>query len=94
MVAIKGVEIPASCKCCIRRMTCSSYLNQYAEDPSSIYSYGQHERPDSCPLVELVTCKDCAIGQREKSRNCGKYCVHLGRITEDDWWCADAEKKE
>ena len=51
------------------------------------------ERPSNCPLMEVVTCKDCSIGKRECSYS-GKYCTYTGRITEDDFYCADAERKK
>lgn len=51
------------------------------------------ERAKDCPLAEIVACKDCAKGQREYSIS-GKYCIWMGGITEDDFYCADAERRE
>ena len=57
MVAIKDTEMPKSCGVCPRITTCSTYLNQYVNYPSTRYSYGQDKRPNNCPLVEIVDCK-------------------------------------
>ncbi len=45
MIAIKGMEMPKSCADCERGSICGYGLG-----------YG---RPDDCPLVEIVTCKNC-----------------------------------
>ena len=42
---------------------------------------------------KVITCKDCTKGQREYTDS-KKYCMWLGRITEDDFYCADAERRE
>lgn len=53
----------------------------------------ENHRAENCPLTEIVTCKDCSIGGRECSIS-GKYCIHIGKTTEDDFFCADGERKE
>ena len=97
MVAIKDTEMPKSCGVCPRITTCSTYLNQYVNYPSTRYSYGQDKRPNNCPLVEIVTCKECEHSRtcviEEKTHrfcNCEKH--RLQEVT-DDYFCGDGEMK-
>ena len=88
MIVIKDMKMPKSC------FQCDFYSNEYGcklkfteECNPSV------EKPIDCPLAEIVTCKDCIKGQRERS-NSKKYCMWTGRITEDDFYCADGERRE
>lgn len=94
MIAVKDiVEMPQSCGECPRTTMCSTYLNQYVNCPSTRYSYGQDKRPNDCPLVEIVTCKDCKYCVMTEL---GCYCDrHIHRLdTHLDKYCADAERRE
>ena len=93
MIAIKGMEMPercAKCKFCINERT-----NDYG-------SFGEcsllkrkkvnclaWSRDDSCPLVEIVTCKDC-----KKMDTRYSYCGVIGNITDKDFYCASAKRRD
>lgn len=99
MIAIKGMEMPSECMECMfcNHIKNNDYSLRYGDcailGDGEIMNLLLHRKHTDCPLVEIVTCKDCAIGGREHSES-GKYCIHTGRITEDDFYCADAERRE
>ena len=50
---------------------------------------------------ELVRCKDCKISKLEKvfknvptSTETVRWCELINRYVDDDWFCADGERKE
>lgn len=45
------------------------------------------KRADDCPLVEIVTCKDC-------KHNKNGVCPNYRRFVEDNFYCADGERRE
>ena len=98
MVAIKDTEMPKNCKYCTRTTICGAYLNQYIKDPSSLYSYGISERPDDCPLVEIIPCKDCNNHGLDKEHHPdidgARYCPTLHTYTGFDYYCGDAERRQ
>jgi len=88
MIAIKDmVEMPKSCGECLRTEMCSTYLNQYVYHPSTRYSYGQDKRPNDCPLVEIVTCKDCKHRQYS-------YCDYHNCYLTKNGFCNNAKRRE
>lgn len=48
----------------------------------------QTKRNPSCPLVEIITCKDC------DNRCTGGLCTKHNITVTKDFYCADGEKKE
>ena len=56
------------------------------------------ERAKDCPLVEIVTCKNCKHKVFLASDNDGKITYmcdkHCKNITDEDFYCADAERRE
>lgn len=92
MVAIKDMEMPESCIDCpltyprwdfdIGCKCCKAIIGHHEE-------YGEYKttRHLDCPLVEIVTCKDCRSECTEK--NGEKFSE-----TRPDFFCADAERKE
>ena len=102
MVAIKDMEMPKSCGVCPRITTCSTYLNQYVKYPSTRYSYGQDKRPNNCPLVEIVTCKDCKHQEDilvALYKDCTKKVLHIckkkhGMGVSEEWYCRDGKRRE
>lgn len=44
-------------------------------------------KPVDCPLVEIITCKDC-----KHYRNGLEHCTQYVMPTNDDFYCADAER--
>lgn len=98
MIGIKGMEMPNDCMKCnfcnhIKSNDYGTYGDCVILGDNERMNLLLHQKHTDCPLVEIVTCKDCAIGGRKHSGS-GKYCMHTGRITEDDFYCADAERKE
>ena len=43
-------------------------------------------------VSELIRCKDCKHGQ--KRTNPYMYCDIFGAVTETEWFCSKAERKE
>lgn len=85
MVAIKDMEMPESCADCERGSICG-------------YGLG-YSRAKNCPLVEIVTCKDCKYYRNKENKH--SYCTKrlnvdsiTDRYREPDYYCADAERKE
>lgn len=82
MIAIKGMKMPKNC------VECNDLGLQEALDCRLIYSgcanCGRH--PD-CPLVEIVTCKDCKY-------NYENSCDFDGFGIDDDYFCANGERRK
>ena len=95
MVGIKDMEMPKSCNECpfkandyvCRLLDCAFSCNHFKE------------RNYNCPLVEIVTCKDCKhnayqIVKYEDSEPTRVYCrKHKIHPCIDDF-CADAKRRE
>lgn len=49
---------------------------------------------EECGFQELIRCKDCCMGE-PYPREAGKTWCHLmSEPHKDDWYCADAERKD
>ena len=77
MIGIKGTEMPkrcAKCKACINKKT-----NDYGSYGECLLQKNKQvnclvwRRDEKCPLVEIITCKDCKYWQKIKD--------HHGRCT-------------
>lgn len=62
MIAIKGMEMPKDCIGC---RIGDSVLNCPCKGSTLLFDYQDRRHPD-CPLVEIVTCKDCKHWQKIK----------------------------
>lgn len=52
-------------------------------------------RHPNCPLVEIVTCKNCDHCRFESVEGIPYYwCDKDDRVTSEDYYCADAERRE
>ena len=50
-------------------------------------------RSNDCPLVEIITCKNCKKGHKYKNvEEC--YCDFLRDDVDVDFYCAEAERRE
>lgn len=62
MVAIKGTKMPLCCEVCDFRKSDpysgEVYCSKAIGSNTIIY---EKERLENCPLVEIVTCKDCEL---------------------------------
>lgn len=98
MVVIKDMQMP---KCCIH---CPVFDGEYGlcnmtgEQETGMAA---EERPDNCPLVPVVTCKDCKYWNR-KEEYCKKLSSTMGYLedecylvcTDPDFFCADGQRGE
>ena len=93
MIAIKEMKMPNSCSEC--NLTTRKTWNYVCSINLKDIDCTETKRPKDCPLVEIVTCKDCKHLDKET-----EYCKHW---TEDayytvctgaDFCCADAERKD
>ena len=99
MIAIKGMGMPSCClwDCPLAREDGGAC--QLADVRTS-----DNGRPKDCPLVEIVTCKDCKhrdkvhpswlSNKKEEVYFCtlqsDEYCYEV----EDDFYCKDGERRE
>ena len=102
MIAIKEMDIPnrcAKCKFCLRQGT-----NNYGSFGKCLLQKNKRvnclawNRDDDCPLIEIVTCKNCKYWDKEDG-----YCKlssHInGRIdyvlyTNTDFFCKNGKRRE
>ena len=93
MVAIKDMKMPKSCTECpmthedkqSRDLCEFTYLNV-------TYEVRKNLKHSDCPLVEIVTCKDCKYTRQNDDND--RYCDLNGRYYDPDYYCADAERRE
>lgn len=84
MVAIKDMEMPDSCNECRMKKRCEyGIAGGWRED----------KRVDGCPLVEIITCKDCDNWDKRHYRGESCYCGMRMRHTESDEFCENAIRR-
>lgn len=89
MIAIKDMEIPKNCAEC-NMTTCKGKdapWNYVCSINLKDIDFNETDRAEHCPLVEIVTCKDCI--HRDKYG-----CRHGHPNCKDNFYCADAERRE
>ena len=84
MIAIKGIKMPENC------MNCPLFDGEYGDCNiiGETKADATEERAECCPLVEIVTCKDC------DNRCTGGLCTKHNITVTKDFYCGDAEKRE
>ena len=95
MIAIKGMEMPRSCSQCnlcvedkYADMTCVLLCEEWEET-----DYNENHRDGKCPLVEIVTCKDCKYrGTREWTGLI--WCKRQGEYQSKDSFCGYGKRRE
>ena len=92
MIGIKGAKMPkrcAECKFCVRQKTndYGSYGQCMAQDCETVNTLNW-SLPPSCPLVEIITCKDC------DNRCTGGLCTKHNITVTKDFYCKDGIRKE
>lgn len=87
MIAIKDMEMP---KCCVE----CPYFDDYCALTGKWESDTEQIRDNDCPLVEIVTCKDCKY-------NGTMYCKcfmcdgnEYMSYHNPNFFCADGERRE
>lgn len=96
MIAIKGLEMP---KCC--HWDCDLVNEDGGACPFDVYepkTDTTKERAKGCPLIEIVTCKDC---KHYKYHGANGYCSkrvntdsNIDVYREPDYFCALGERSE
>ena len=94
MIAIKGMEeIP---KCCDDCPLCNEYDHECGINGYDSKTDTTKERMKDCPLVEIVTCKDCKYYRVEDDDEyCTNHTIKDNKFwVREDYFCADAERRE
>lgn len=87
MIAIKGMEeMPSCCKSCPCSDDLQCNLTTQYNDLKG--------RPNDCPLVEIVTCKDCKHRKRNYEKNGFGYCGKVRLDTHETFFCRYGERRE
>lgn len=90
MVAVKGMKMPSCCmNCNMFRVLDGQVRPQCAITETYIDDSDEYldKRADDCPLLEIVTCKDCKY-------NCKNICGVDGSRVTDNFHCAGGERGE
>lgn len=80
-ILIKGAEMPkgcAECPCILEEWMCGAkglYVHNELINPFK-------ERPNWCPLAEVVRCKDC------------KWWSECRMLDDDNGYCSEGERKD
>ena len=85
MIAIKEMKMPNSCSEC--NLTTRKTWNYACSINLKDIDCTETKRPKDCPLVEIVTCKDC-------KHNDEGTCYIDGLGVRDDYFCSSGERKE
>ena len=88
MIAIKGMEMPTSCKECMLNNVDSPWFGLCRTTGNNVIEYKDSRHPD-CPLVDIVTCKDCKYWNTND-----EYCKYINNFTNKDFYCAGGELRE
>ncbi len=90
MIAIKGMEMP---KYCLEVTTRPFYSDEVVYNHCPFYNICAYRetieanvKPADCPLVEIITCKDCKYNNENT-------CDLNGYGINDDYFCASGERK-
>ena len=90
MIAIKNMEIPSGCEVCDFRKSDPYNSEEYCSKAiGSDIIIHEKERLENCPLVKIVTCKNCKYWAADDP-----YCGVIGNITDKDFYCASAKPRD
>ena len=98
MIAIKGMEMPSRCMNCGLLGKEEMYCSVYPRKDLDIITVATN-RPDWCPLVEIVTCKDCkhwkdSDGVYRRGIGAESKCpINIKKVFDGNFFCADGEFK-
>ena len=94
MIAIKDMEMPESCIDCPfvkaegTKFFCSRIMKYIDKDNLG-------NKHDDCPLVEIVTCKDCDYCRFELVEGMPYYwCDKDNCTTSEDFYCGNGDRRE
>ena len=95
MIAIKGMEMPKNCAECPMY---NSDVDDYCDITGEWITGEEMIRHPNCPLIEIVTCKDCKYYRSKGDEY--SYCTKripfasFTECREPNFYCKDAERKE
>jgi len=89
MIALKGIKMPQNCSEC--QFKANDYVCGLLDCAFSCNHF--KERNYNCPLVEIVTCKDCKYCDFDDSDQTF-FCNTYGNIVCSSHFCSDAERRE
>ncbi len=99
MIAIKSMKnIPKSCSVCGLKSGSYCYHKKPPYDLNGINVL--KERASDCPLVEIVTCKDCkqwkdSDGVYRRGLGAESKCpINTKEVFEGKFYCANGERRE
>ena len=93
MIAVKDMQMP---KCCIH---CQVFDGEYGicniigDEPEADLAKG---RPEDCPLVEIITCKNCKHRWKIKDDygyEGRTFCECTDQVVDDDGFCSKGERR-
>ena len=96
MLLIKNMEMPKSCRKCPSKAT---FPNTGLKNGVCNDLHLPFRRHPYCPLIEVVTCKDCINWNKDLSPQTPTakehhFCSIMGCCTPDNFYCAANKKKE
>jgi hypothetical protein len=94
MIAIKGMEMPTKCSICPFNAYYENLGEYICEYVGKIIDKDERweKKLDDCPLVEIVTCKDCKHWHDDGiMTTCDK---NIGNGFLKDYYCADGKRRE
>ena len=97
MIAIKNAEIPKNCAQCwySKGVYCIYHDSDWVGDHQA-----NQTKPEWCPIIELVQCKDCKWYKEEKGKigigccTCLKPAGDGQFICWSNWYCGDGQRKD
>jgi hypothetical protein len=86
MIAIKEMKMPSCCLDC-------EFFSNYSDAKLCDFTLeeineSEYGRAEHCPLVEIVTCKDCKYWNINDT-----YCKYTNNFTNKDFYCAGGKGK-
>ncbi len=90
MIAIKGMDMPKSCSECMLNNVDSPWFGLCRTTGNNVIEYKDSRHPN-CPLVEIVTCKECKYWVTDDGT---PYCGSTYGMTDKDFYCGYAERGE
>lgn len=90
MIAIKGMEMPSCCLDC-------EFFSNYSDAKLCDFTLeeineSEYGRAEHCPLVEIVTCKECKYARQSEDND--RYCYLSCKYHDIDYFCADGERRK
>lgn len=96
MIAIKDMEMPSCCATChVSEVDCKHKKTAFVR-----YSREDFAIPSDCPLVEIVTCKDCkhwkdSDGVYRRGVGAESKCpINIKEVFEGNFYCKFGERRE